>query len=50
MNWLRRLFGKPVRHYPSFWDGTHETCACGYHSVKDYDLREHFAEQKRIGP
>lgn len=49
MNFLQRLFRVTVRHYPSHWDGTHATCACGHHSVWDYDLRKHFAEQERVG-
>jgi hypothetical protein len=49
LNWLRTLLGRPVRHYDASWDGYNATCACGFHSQWDYNLRNHFAEQERVG-
>lgn len=31
-------------HGPASWDGTHETCRCGYGRVDDWDLKKHLSE------
>jgi len=52
MNLLRalwRLLNPPQRHYPSKWNGTYVTCACGYRSAWDWDLRHHFSLVGRVG-
>lgn len=47
---LRKLSTrKPLRHYPSHWDGHQVTCKCGHHSAWDWDLRKHFEETGRVG-
>lgn len=49
---LRKLFApKPQRHYIANDDDDPRPafCACGYHSVWDYNLRKHFEETGRIG-
>ena len=49
LEFLRRLFNRPQRHYPVWWDGYHATCKCGHHSAWDHNLRTHFQEMGRIG-
>jgi hypothetical protein len=46
---LRRLFSRPERHYPVWWDACYATCKCGHSSAWDHDLRIHFTETGRIG-
>lgn len=35
---------KGPKHGPASFDGTHETCRCGYHRFDDWDLKKHLSE------
>jgi hypothetical protein len=49
VRWLLQHAEREDRHYTKRVRANHATCACGFYSHWDYDLRKHFAEQERAG-